>query len=46
MGHVKKKHISKKRNQSMIILNGSGKFMNKQGKKFVDLDKQVMHNGS
>ena len=45
-GHVKKKHISKKRNQSMIIFgNGSGKFMNKQGKKFVDLGKQVMHNG-
>tara|TARA_B100000073_G_scaffold347036_1_gene360094 strand:+ start:796 stop:2373 length:1578 start_codon:yes stop_codon:yes gene_type:complete len=45
-GVVKKKHASKKRNQTMLIFgNGSGKFFNKQGKKFTDFGKQVMHNG-
>ena len=40
------KQASKTRNQSMLIFgNGSGKFKNKQGKKFTEFGKHVMHNG-
>ena len=40
------KQATKTRNKSMLIFgNGSGKFKNKQGKKFIEFGKHVMHNG-
>ena len=40
------KKATKTRNKSMLIFgNGSGKFKNKQGKKFIKFGKHVMHDG-